>query len=125
MIFWTLLIIGFQVSMMAWPVLALLKMFSVRGTRQRWILSSFERVFRYPNIIAQLILMGLSSQDGDWLSVGMCCISVGAALFIIHHYFGDDEDDFWTGFTRRVREGVAHAFQNLSPATGSIHRLAA
>lgn len=109
-----------QVAMMAWPVLALIKMFSVRGTRQRYVVSSFERFFRYPNIIAQITVIVLGFQHDDWMSIGMGGISFTAALFIINHYFGDDEDDFWKGRGAKLRQGVVQLFSNMSPATGNV-----
>ena len=114
MAFWAVVVTLLPVAMLVWPLTAMMKMFAARGTRQRWVASSWERAFRYPNIVAQLVLLALNVRASDWLGVGLCAVSLGAAAALIM-YFGDDDEDFWTGFMKKVRDGAAQTFASVAP----------
>lgn len=92
-----------QVAFLVWPIASLVKLSSARGTRQRYLASTVERVFRYPFLIGQLVLAGLCAQTADWGGFAMSVIGVTLAAIIIRQ-FGGDDDDFWTGFKKKLQE---------------------
>ncbi|MFS0885089.1 hypothetical protein AB3M81_07570 [Aeromicrobium sp. 179-A 4D2 NHS] len=91
------------VAFMVWPLAALVKMMSARGTRQRYVASTFERAFRYPYLIGQLVLAGLEAKDHDWAGMGLTVVAVALAAIIINQ-FGSDDDDFWTGMKKKLQK---------------------
>lgn len=101
--FFMLLLMLPEVAFFVWPLAACVKLWSARGTRPRYLASTVERAFRYPYLIGQLVLAGLEAKTNDWGGLAMSVIAVVLAAIIIQ-WFGGDDEDFWTGFKKKLQQ---------------------
>lgn len=102
-------------AILAWAMSAIGLAISGRGTRQRYVASTIERLVRWPMIAGRCLTVGVSVWLGSW---GTMCFSVLGLAFAIWfiQVFAQDEDDFWTGRGKQFRNWITAKFAPRSLA---------